>query len=583
MPAFKIASGDLTNTPLLRYVAALGRPMFLSTGGGTLEDVERAVDTILALNEQLCVMQCTAAYPCEVEELNLGVIETYRERFPELVVGLSDHQSGIAMSIVGYMLGARVIEKHFTLNHAWKGSDHAFSLMPEGMRRLVRDLHRVPDALGDGVKRPLASEERPLEKMGKQLVATRDLPAGAQARARRPRREVARGRRPATVRARRPAREKARASARVRAGRRAGRRRAGRAARRRPRSVTSLAEIELVVFDFDGVFTDNRVWTNEHGEESVACWRGDALGLRRLEDVGVDHFVLSMEVNAAVGARARKISAACIQGVGRQAAGPPRGGREARASPSSGPPYVGNDVNDVGCLEIVGLPVVPADAWPDVVPLAGIVLERPGRLRLRSRVLRRGLEREAGRRRVSPEGDVRIVGSVLVRNEDVHIERAIRNAADACDRIHVLDHLSNDRTPEILAALSAELEHVEVRRSADAGDSHRDLEQYVGTPDLGARRRRRLSVRPGRAPAPAGRPARRSAQRGVPRAWPRPATATGSTQLAGRPRASWRHRHGGSCSSSTSPRSSRGQDARSASMGGRRCFGPATTGSGWTT
>ena len=178
MPAFKIASGDLTNTPLLRYVAALGRPMFLSTGGGTLEDVERAVDTILALNEQLCVMQCTAAYPCEVEELNLGVIEAYRERFPELVVGLSDHQSGIAMSIVGYMLGARVIEKHFTLNHAWKGSDHAFSLMPEGMRRLVRDLHRVPDALGDGVKRPLASEERPLEKMGKQLVATRHLPAG---------------------------------------------------------------------------------------------------------------------------------------------------------------------------------------------------------------------------------------------------------------------------------------------------------------------------------------------------------------------------------------------------------------------
>ena len=178
MPAFKIASGDLTNVPLLRYVAKLCRPMFVSTGGGTMDDVERAVDTILPLNEQLCVLQCTAAYPCEVEELNLGVIETYRERFPELVIGLSDHQSGIAMSVVGYMLGARVIEKHFTLNHAWKGSDHAFSLMPEGMRRLVRDLHRVPDALGDGVKRPLESEERPLERMGKKLVAARDLPAG---------------------------------------------------------------------------------------------------------------------------------------------------------------------------------------------------------------------------------------------------------------------------------------------------------------------------------------------------------------------------------------------------------------------
>jgi len=178
LAAFKIASADLVNTPLLRHVAGLGKPVFLSTGGGTIEDVERAVDTIVAINPKLCVLQCTASYPCEVDELNLQVIETYRERFPELVVGLSDHQSGIAMALVGYMLGARVIEKHFTLDHAWKGSDHAFSLMPDGMRRLVRDLRRVPEALGDGVKRPLASEERPLEKMGKKLVAARDLAAG---------------------------------------------------------------------------------------------------------------------------------------------------------------------------------------------------------------------------------------------------------------------------------------------------------------------------------------------------------------------------------------------------------------------
>jgi len=178
LPAFKIASADVVNTPLLRRVAAFGKPMFVSTGGATMEDVERAVATILPLNEQLCILQCTAAYPCEVDELNLQVVETYRQRFPDLVVGLSDHQSGIAMALVGYMLGARVIEKHFTLNHAWKGSDHAFSLMPEGMRRLVRDLERVPTALGDGVKRPFASEAKPLEKMGKKLVAARHLPAG---------------------------------------------------------------------------------------------------------------------------------------------------------------------------------------------------------------------------------------------------------------------------------------------------------------------------------------------------------------------------------------------------------------------
>lgn len=176
--AFKFASGDLLNVPFLRYVAEKGKPMFLSTGGGTLEDIDRAVDAILARNEQLAVLHCTAAYPAEVEDLNLSVITALRERYPDLVIGLSDHHNGIAMAPVAFMLGARVFEKHFTLNHAWKGTDHAYSLMPDGMRRFVRDLHRVPVALGDGVKRKLPSEERPLEKMGKKLVAARDLPAG---------------------------------------------------------------------------------------------------------------------------------------------------------------------------------------------------------------------------------------------------------------------------------------------------------------------------------------------------------------------------------------------------------------------
>ncbi|MGE5689138.1 MAG: N-acetylneuraminate synthase family protein [Pseudomonadota bacterium] len=176
--AFKVASGDVTNTPLLRHVAALGRPVVISLGGATLEDADRALETVLPANDQVCLLQCTAAYPAEVDELNLRVIETLRERYPQVVIGLSDHHNGIAMSLVAYMLGARVIEKHFTLNHAWKGTDHAFSLMPDGMRRLVRDLHRVPVALGDGEKRPLESEARPLQKMGKQLVAARDLERG---------------------------------------------------------------------------------------------------------------------------------------------------------------------------------------------------------------------------------------------------------------------------------------------------------------------------------------------------------------------------------------------------------------------
>lgn len=178
MPAYKIASGDLINTPLLKYVAKLGKPMVVSTGGGTLEDVQRAYDTIMPINPHFCLLQCSANYPVVPEEMNLKVITTYRERFPDVVIGLSDHQNGIAMALVGYMLGARVIEKHFTINRSWKGTDQAFSLEPIGMRKMVRDLYRARIALGDGIKRPLPCETKPLYKMAKKLVAARNLAAG---------------------------------------------------------------------------------------------------------------------------------------------------------------------------------------------------------------------------------------------------------------------------------------------------------------------------------------------------------------------------------------------------------------------
>jgi len=178
MPAYKIASGDLKSIPLLRYVARLGKPMIVSTGGGTMDDVQRAYDTIMPLNRDLCLLQCTASYPVDPEQMNLRVITTYRERFPDIVVGLSDHQNGIALATVAYTLGARVIEKHFTVNRAWKGTDHAFSLEAGGMRRLVRDLHRAKVALGDGVKHVYPSEGKPLVKMAKKIVAAHNLPAG---------------------------------------------------------------------------------------------------------------------------------------------------------------------------------------------------------------------------------------------------------------------------------------------------------------------------------------------------------------------------------------------------------------------
>jgi N-acetylneuraminate synthase/sialic acid synthase len=178
IPAFKVASGDLKNIPLLTYMAQVGKPIILSTGGGTMEDVNRAYDAIMPINPQLCLLQCTAGYPAAFEELNLKVITTFRERFPQTLVGLSSHDNGIAMAVAAYMLGARVVEKHFTLNHTWKGTDHAFSLEPIGFQKMVRDLKRVRVAMGDGVKRVYESEITPMTKMGKQLVTARDLPAG---------------------------------------------------------------------------------------------------------------------------------------------------------------------------------------------------------------------------------------------------------------------------------------------------------------------------------------------------------------------------------------------------------------------
>ena len=177
-PAYKIASGDLKNIPLLRHVARIGKPIIVSTGGGTMEDVQRAYDAIMPINPRLCLMQCTCGYPAEFAELDLRVISTYREKFPEVVIGYSGHDNGIAMPLAAYMLGARIIEKHFTLNRAMKGTDHRFSLEPVGMKKMIRDLQRVRLALGDGRKKVYASEASPALKMGKKLVAARDLPAG---------------------------------------------------------------------------------------------------------------------------------------------------------------------------------------------------------------------------------------------------------------------------------------------------------------------------------------------------------------------------------------------------------------------
>ena len=178
VPCYKAASGDLTHIPLLKYIAKTGKPLILSTGAGTLDDVKRAYDAILPINPNLSILHCTAEYPADHKDMNLRAVETYIKEFPEALIGISDHDNGIAMSLVAYVLGARVIEKHFTLNRSWRGTDHAFSLEPEGMRKLVRDVQRASTAFGDGVKKIYEKEKGPKMKMGKKIVAARDLAEG---------------------------------------------------------------------------------------------------------------------------------------------------------------------------------------------------------------------------------------------------------------------------------------------------------------------------------------------------------------------------------------------------------------------
>lgn len=178
LPIYKIASGDLTNTPFLEYVAQTSRPILLSTGGSSIDDVKRAVETIRKKNKNLAILQCTASYPSDFSELDLSVITLYRELFPENIIGFSAHDNGIAMSVAAFVLGARIVEKHFTLNRVMKGTDHAFSIEPLGMKKLVRDLKRVRVALGNGKKKYYESEKNAIFKMAKHIVASKNLTKG---------------------------------------------------------------------------------------------------------------------------------------------------------------------------------------------------------------------------------------------------------------------------------------------------------------------------------------------------------------------------------------------------------------------
>lgn len=167
VPAFKVASASVTDVPLLRAIAATGKPVILSTGMSTLEEIDRAVVTLGT--SQLLLMHATSSYPMPAEEANLRTIDTLALRYP-VPVGYSGHERGLQISLAAVALGAVAVERHITLDRAMWGSDHAASLEPQGLEHLVRDIRIIETAMGDGVKRVFPGEEAPKAKLRRVLV-----------------------------------------------------------------------------------------------------------------------------------------------------------------------------------------------------------------------------------------------------------------------------------------------------------------------------------------------------------------------------------------------------------------------------
>lgn len=176
---FKMASADLTNIPLLVHTAKKGKPVILSTGMATLDDVKNAYDAVREHNKQVAILQCTSTYPSKFNEINLNVISTFKKEFPEAVIGFSGHEQGIAIPPVAVGLGACLIERHFTLDRTMKGGDHAASLEPQGFSKMVRDIHHVTEAMGSFDKDVQESEKPIFKKLAKSIVSKVDIKKGA--------------------------------------------------------------------------------------------------------------------------------------------------------------------------------------------------------------------------------------------------------------------------------------------------------------------------------------------------------------------------------------------------------------------
>jgi N-acetylneuraminate synthase len=178
---FKIGSGDITWPEMLRRVACKQKPVLLATGASTIEEVQRAVEEIVRINEQLVLMQCNTNYTASLDNfrhVHLNVLQTYRTMFPALILGLSDHTPGHATVLGAVTLGARVIEKHFTDDNKRVGPDHPFSMTPQTWREMVDRTRELENALGSGHKFVAENELGTVVVQRRCLRATRNLRAG---------------------------------------------------------------------------------------------------------------------------------------------------------------------------------------------------------------------------------------------------------------------------------------------------------------------------------------------------------------------------------------------------------------------
>lgn len=159
---YKIPAAKLTDDNLLKYIRQQGRPIILSTGMSTLEQLDNAVEILGRGN--LILLHCCSSYPATYEDLNLSLIQFLKNRY-DVPVGYSGHETGLPTSVAAVAMGACVIERHITLDRAMWGSDHAASLEPNGLNRLIRDIRLIEKSIGDGIKRIMPSEEPMIKRL----------------------------------------------------------------------------------------------------------------------------------------------------------------------------------------------------------------------------------------------------------------------------------------------------------------------------------------------------------------------------------------------------------------------------------